>query len=142
MSERQPCCGHCGRLAKPGYDLCDVCRAECDRQRAAADHGYSPAQLRDFGVDLERIVSLNSAEIDALERDRDALREKVEALEHRIVLAHDTSEVARIAFETMKMNLDAAMKRVEELERVNAALLDRVNQLVEYHGILPIEVGE
>ena len=68
--------------------LCAEFKHESD-PRPRADHGISPAQLR------EAIIVL---------RDR----------------------------------LDAALKRIEELERVNRALVDRVNQLVEFHGIRPI----
>jgi hypothetical protein len=52
------------------------------------------------------------------------LREKVEAL----------NLVLREAYRA----IDALNTRLKMVERVNAALLDRVNQLVEFHGIRPI----
>lgn len=90
------------------------------------DHGTLPAQRNHRCVDCggptsdhrnyycdacrERLDSINP------DADHDQLREKVEALEHRIALAQDTSEVARLAFEAMKVRLDAALRRIEQLE--------------------------
>ena len=110
-------CEYCGGPYGAHYDTCRMVK------QSTADPGISPAQLREFGVDLERIVGLNSAEIDALERDRDALREKVEALEKQS--ARDVAVIYGLAAEfnaNLSARLDAALKRIDELEQRCTAL--------------------
>lgn len=78
--------------------------------RLGADHGISPAQLH----------------------------EKVEALELSIGTAHNEAASDRAIVLSLEKRLDAALKRIEQQDKTIALLLDRVNQLVEFHGIRPI----
>jgi hypothetical protein len=70
------------------------------------------------------------------------LRQKFEALELRVSdNSAATVALVNLAKGNIHDRLDAALKRVEQLELVTGSLLDRVNQLVEFHGIRPI-VGD
>lgn len=94
----------------------------CARKSELADHGISPAKQSPAQVETtdERLRRLES-----LQRDTDAemghrielLREKVEALELSIGTAHNEAASDRAIVLSLEQRLDAALKRIEELER-------------------------
>lgn len=123
-------------------------------EQPGADHGISPQPSERAQQML--VHATVAARGEANHHAIRELREKVEALEKRCD-ALASQDV--LNFGHLTERLDAALKPIEELElsttpqravdterrfveleRINAALLDRVNQLVEFHGIVPIEV--
>jgi len=89
------------------------------------------------------------------EREQDILRRSIAALNSLNTFVQTQTELnvaLRDALKNANQRTDAALRRIEQLERDVAldraeaiksekrieALLDRVNQLVEFHGIAPI----